>query len=537
MSRAKNNKQKNGKKGRKLRLLGGIRLRLALGLAALALLSAAALYVLCVNQVGRNMESRITRDLLTLQTNTQVYVRQYLLLSERDADEESFRQCAQEIADELYSTGGTNLSLYSLSGEKLLGRGGEHSNVIVTGGSAAASEQKLLRPEEENAFEQAKNGAAAYGLHYGEGRSCSVLFAMPVAVSGENIGLITYALDYSEQYRQYVEMARMLLFAAMGLFAVTCVAVLMYLNHILAPVRRLSRRSSYAADQIRNGRIPTLPQSRRKKRRRRDEISELDENYDLMLRTVGQQFSRIQEDRARILQLLDSRQAFYNNVTHELKTPLTTIKGYAQLMEENGAQDEELFRSGLEHIQHESTRLHRMVTQLLEMSNIDRDDVFEPVNLGSITEQVADAMALKARRYDDTIRMWCSGRPVIQGKEERIRQLCINLIDNAIKYGAAEQPITVECTQQGKQAVLRVSNFGPGMTAEEIEHIFEPFYRTDKERSREMGSAGLGLSICMKIVREHGGTLSAQSVPGGETTFTAIFPLLRKEGADDEAEA
>ena len=92
---------------------------------------------------------------------------------------------------------------------------------------------------------------------------------MPVAVSGENIGLITYALDYSEQYRQYVEMARMLLFAAMGLFAVTCVAVLMYLNHILAPVRRLSRRSSYAADQIRNGRIPTLPQSRRKKRRRR----------------------------------------------------------------------------------------------------------------------------------------------------------------------------------------------------------------------------------------------------------------------------
>lgn len=167
MSRAKNNKQKNGKKGRKLRLLGGIRLRLALGLAALALLSAAALYALCVNQVGRNMESRITWDLLTLQTNTQVYVRQYLLLSERDADEESFRQCAQEIADELYSTGGTNLSLYSLSGEKLLGRGGEHSNVIVTGGSAAASEQKLLRPEEENAFEQAKNGAAAYGLHYG----------------------------------------------------------------------------------------------------------------------------------------------------------------------------------------------------------------------------------------------------------------------------------------------------------------------------------------------------------------------------------
>ena len=88
----------------------------------------------------------------------------------------------------------------------------------------------------------------------------------------------------------------------------------------------------------------------------------------------------------------------------------------------------------------------------------------------------------------------------------------------------------MECTQQGKQAVLRVSNFGPGMTAEEIEHIFEPFYRTDKERSREMGSAGLGLSICMKIVREHGGTLSAQSVPGGGDNLHRNIPIAEKGG-------
>ena len=141
MSRAKNNKQKNGKKGRKLRLLGGIRLRLALeACRACAAERCGALCSVCQSG-GTQHGIAHHAGLLTLQTNTQVYVRQYLLLSERDADEESFRQCAQEIADELYSTGGTNLSLYSLSGKKLLGRGGEHSNVIVTGGSAAASEQ------------------------------------------------------------------------------------------------------------------------------------------------------------------------------------------------------------------------------------------------------------------------------------------------------------------------------------------------------------------------------------------------------------
>ena len=265
-----------------------------------------------------------------------------------------------------------------------------------------------------------------------------------------------------------------------------------------------------------------------RKRRRaavpRDEASELSQNYDTMLRTVGEQFTRIQEDRVRILQLLDSRQAFYNNVTHELKTPLTTIQGYAQLLEQAGAADGELFSRGLAHIQHESARLHRMVIQLLEMSDIDRGGSLEPMDAAAVLRSVAQSMALKAVRYGCAIRFDGEQSLPILGREERVRQLCINLIDNAIKYGAPGETIWAVADHSGSRASLRVINRGEGFTDEEAERLFEPFYRVDKEHSREMGSAGLGLSICKKIVEEHGGAIRARS-RGGYTVFEVRLPL------------
>ena len=105
-----------------------------------------------------------------------------------------------------------------------------------------------------------------------------------------------------------------------------------------------------------------------------------------------------------------------------------------------------------------------------------------------------------------------------------MRQLCINLIDNAIKYGAPGETIWAVADHSGSRASLRVINRGEGFTDEEAERLFEPFYRVDKEHSREMGSAGLGLSICKKIVEEHGGAIRARS-RGGYTVFEVRLPL------------
>lgn len=112
------------------------------------------------------------------------------------------------------------------------------------------------------------------------------------------------------------------------------------------------------------------------------------------------------------------------------------------------------------------------------------------------------------------------------GKEDKIRQVLINVIDNAIKYGEPGKPIHIQLTGQGGQVQVTVSNQGQGIRKEDLETIFEPFYRADKGLSRELGSAGLGLSISDRIMEEHQGYIKAASIPGKETIFTICFPAV-----------
>ena len=288
-----------------------------------------------------------------------------------------------------------------------------------------------------------------------------------------------------------------------------------------------------SAAQMRQGNIPVPERGAPKpgkRRRPRDEVAELSENYDEMLRTVGEQFTRIGEDRVRILRLLDSRQAFYNNVTHELKTPLTTIQGYAQLLSQAGPEEKELVEEGLTHNTHESARRHRMVIQLLEMGDSERGRAREPMDAAATLRSVAESMNLRAARYGCAIRFDGEEKLPILGREERVREVCINLLDNALKYGEAGEVIWALAERSGGYAALRVVNRGRGFSDAEAEKLFEPFYRADKTKSREMGSAGLGLPLCKKIVEEHGGRMRARC-RGGYTLFEALFPL--REGGEE----
>jgi signal transduction histidine kinase len=232
----------------------------------------------------------------------------------------------------------------------------------------------------------------------------------------------------------------------------------------------------------------------------------------------------MQEDKEQILSLLDSRQEFYNNVTHELKTPLTTIQGYAQLIEADQGQDKELVEKGISHILHESTRLHKMVVQLLEMADREQHTEKQPVDMAALIRSVAEVMEIKANRYGSHIFLTLECEMRVLGRSERLRQVFINLIDNAVKYGEPGTEIRIWGEKRSDQLFFAVSNYGKSLSAEEREHIFEPFYRLDKEYSREQGSAGLGLSICRKIMEEHGGSIWAESEPEGINRFCLSFP-------------
>ena len=163
--------------------------------------------------------------------------------------------------------------------------------------------------------------------------------------------------------------------------------------------------------------------------------------------------------------------------------------------------------------------MHRMVLQLLEMSDKGIYMEMRPVELAGMAGSVAGALEIKARRYEMRIETDFPEPLRAMGVEERLRQVLVNLVDNAIKYGDSHTPILLSGSRRKGYVWLFVRNQGKGLSPEEQERIFEPFYRVDKLKSREQGSSGLGLSICRKIMEEHDGLIGVKSSGNDHTTF------------------
>lgn len=482
---------------------------LGLGLAGLLLIGSFVKL-----QTRYQLEKQITDDMLRVRDNSLLYVRQTLLLNDSRTDAAGFKRYGEEIRETLENAGYREIFLCDEEGELLSGD----------------LEAVLLRREQED-FQLAGKQESAFVIRYGEQERCDVFFSIPVVFHGQLAGTISFLFDYGELYRGQRNLITRMLWIVVGVFSLIFLVIWLMVSRILSPVRKLSEAAGRVSANLADGRQGSAVLSSLGLQKRRDEIGGLANNYLEMLRVIEEQVERIREDKDRILKLWSSRQEFYNQVTHELKTPLTTISGYAQLMEKNGPRDEELFYSGTGHILRESTRLHRMVVQLLELQDKAEAGSAERLELGEILQSVAESMEIKARRYGNTLlaeKEEETGYYMI-GREDKIRQVLINVIDNAIKYGERDQPIRIRMARAKGRCLISVANRGPGIREEEREMIFEPFYRADKTLSREMGSSGLGLSIVARILKEHGGEITLVSDPEEETVFTMAFP----EAADE----
>lgn len=464
-------------------------------------------------QMRSQMENQITEELLRMRDNGLLCVRQTLLLNERNLDAEGFELYGDEIEEMLKSAGYREIFLCDRKGRLLSGDGGAFA----------------LRRQEED-FQRALEGDSIFVIHYGVQEQCRVFFSIPVIINGQSVGIISCFFDYGELYRGQQDTIRLMTGIIAAAFALICLVIWLTVYRILLPIRKLSRGATEVSSGLTEGRQGSMILEGLGLQRRRDEIGELASNYLEMLRVIETQIDRIKEDKERIVTLWNSRQEFYNNVTHELKTPLTTISGYAQLMEKKGPRDEKLFYTGTEHILKESSRLHRMVVQLLELQDRAEEAKMERLDLAELLRNITETMEIKAKRYENELVLEAEGEQCfsVLGYEDRIRQVFINLIDNAIKYGERGKPIRIAVGRQNGKICTTVTNWGRGIPKEDLERIFEPFYRVDKDVSRELGSSGLGLSIAAKIMEEHGGDISAADLPEGGTVFSVCFPAVEE---------
>lgn len=490
----------------------GIRMRMTAGLLAVFLASGAFLYWMTDRQLEKSREDQIIRQMQSIRENTEIYVRQLLMLNDANNDEESFNSLAETVVQEMYSAAGRyELAVYSREGELLAGNDRKNHS---------GSQEKLAAD-----LSEAVNGNSALTFIYSEEDGLEVWFSMPVIVAEKNIGIIRYYMDYTELWQQGEEMKKIIIRITAAIFISAFFLIFLLLNGIIKSIRHLARVSRQMSldlekDEVNMDLLKGLVSSVR-----RDEVGDLSREYGAMLNKVQQYIQRTKDDQDQILKLLNSRQKFYNSVTHELKTPLTTIQGYAQLIEESNGKDKELVEKGIGHILHESTRLHRMVVQLLKMADRTRQQKMEKIDAGSIVRSVSEAMEIKASRYGFHIFLKMQEGLFVRGREDQLRQVFINLIDNAVKYGEEGTEIRIlgEHCPKG-QIRFSVLNKGKQIGQEELKHIFEPFYRVDKEYSREQGSAGLGLAICKKIMEEHDGVLWAENRLEGQIAFSMLLP-------------
>ncbi len=228
--------------------------------------------------------------------------------------------------------------------------------------------------------------------------------------------------------------------------------------------------------------------------------------------------------------LENARREFVANVSHELRTPLTTVKSYAETLMDMDIDDKETQNRFLDTIAGEADRMTRIVKDLLTLSRLDEGQYqlkpFERVNLSQLVAEIVEKMFFAAKEKHQDMTLSAKKAPIyVMTDRDKLEQVIINIISNAVKYTPEKGKIEVSCEKVYKDAYIKVRDNGIGIPAENLPRIFERFYRVDNARSRETGGTGLGLAIAKQIMTQLGGDISINSTYGKGTEVIISVPV------------
>ncbi|MBQ8074036.1 MAG: HAMP domain-containing protein [Clostridia bacterium] len=293
-----------------------------------------------------------------------------------------------------------------------------------------------------------------------------------------------------------------------SVFLVIAVAALVlayFLSRMLTnPITNLSRTMRRMGEGDLSARVPE---------RGSGELRQLAENYNTMA--------------AQLENLDQSRNQFVSNASHELKTPLATMKIMLETMIYEPEMPGELRQEFMQDMNHEIDRLTGIITDLLTLTKMDnRQDAMklEEIDMTALTEEILRLLRPVAEKRSQTLESRITPGVTMTGDRTKLNQVLYNLIDNGMKYTQDGGRVRVTLDEEGDNLIWRVKDNGIGIPPEDQEHIFERFYRVDKARSRETGGTGLGLSIVRQLVNLHGGAITVESEPGKGSCFTVTLP-------------
>ena len=249
-----------------------------------------------------------------------------------------------------------------------------------------------------------------------------------------------------------------------------------------------------------------------------------DSDYESPYKELDPLAEMLRSQHADILAAAKARQDFTANVSHELKTPLTAISGYAELLD-GGMVGEEQQKHFYQEIRKNADRLLALINDIIRLSDLDRkghEPSFGVIDLYEVVKECMDELTVNAKQRNVNISL--DGESCnVHGSKDMLKELVENLAQNAIRYNNAGGKVWVSVTKRDGRSVLTVKDNGIGIPASEQQRIFERFYRVDKSRSKATGGTGLGLAIVKHIVEIHDAKIELDSVPGVGTTISVLF--------------
>ena len=284
----------------------------------------------------------------------------------------------------------------------------------------------------------------------------------------------------------------------------------------IRPIKQMTDAAQQIAAGDRSHRVPELAPS--------TEAGQLGGALNHMLDELDRSFEQqaASEDRLR---------RFVADASHELRTPVTTIRGYAELYRMGGLPPGDGLDEAMRRTEQEAVRMARLVDDLLTLAKLDQGRPLErrPVDLaGLVADAARDAGAVDVGRRITTELPAAGHAVIVAGDEDRLRQVIANIVGNALVHTPPGTPIELRVDANGDRARLAVVDHGPGMPADVAARVTQRFYRADPARARHKGGSGLGMSIADAAVAAHGGAITIDSVEGAGTTVTVTLPLAAR---------
>ena len=314
--------------------------------------------------------------------------------------------------------------------------------------------------------------------------------------------------DISDTYAHMAELTRLAQLALLGCLLLCLLLLPVVLRRTLRPLRKLTGISEKIAGgeyALRSG-LQTG-----------DEVGELSRSFDHMADTVQQKISDL-EDTARRRELL------LGALTHEMKTPMTAIIGFSGSLLSMPLSEEERMEAAHE-INEAARRTERLSQKMMQLISLQENPVTlkNTIDAGELLSKVREALAPAANEKQITLKTECR-TDTLTGDPDLLFSLLSNLTDNALKASPENSEITLNARRENGNQILAVTDHGSGIPADHLALVTEPFYRVDKARSRKLGGAGLGLSLCQMIAASHRGRLHIESEPGRGTMVSMTWP-------------